>query len=368
MLLAGCQTGGWPADAPLAAAPGRQATAALPDTIPPWALADLLVAPDGEPAGEDATAVAEAAAVDRAERPAAVAADSETDDDATAQAEDDGPTGLEAQVEALQGPQVQPAVAARPLDLPDGQRWRGYATRLLAQGRTAMALRAFERAIAEQDADPVLLAGAGIAAMGEGQDALAERYLSAALLASPQDPAINLAKGRLLMRQGRLEPARDHFRTAFLVTSGQNELVVASLEEVDRRIAARRALYLPDLDREAAVNLSTLRTGRSSYRLSSPATGAADRAEGVLEVAAPPDAAERDTLLGEQPAAAGSAGPDEGDADEAQVSATAPAEPSRDGTVGAEDAIATETDTGSAIAAAAAKDDNDDEGNATAAP
>lgn len=262
-----------------------------PVTMPPWAARDLEAA---LAAGVDEPVVLVAA-----ETPPE---DAEPDE---AEAEDPAPIdGIEAQARAIREARVISSIDATPLAPREGQSWSDFATRLLAEGRTGLAVRAYERAIAREGSAPFLLAGAGIAAMGEGSDAVAERYLRAALSEAPEDPAINIALGRLLMRQGRLESARNHFRTAFLVSSGQNELAVASLEDVDRRIAARRALFLPTTDREQAVTLTTIRTGPSTFLLDAPATNAEARAEDLATAAAPPDALLPDASLSEDEDAA----------------------------------------------------------------
>lgn len=149
------------------------------------------------------------------------------------------------------------------LQLAKGQSWYTLGMQLLAAREPAQAERAFNRSLAIEGMTARSLTGLGIAAAQLGQLSRALIHLENARNLSPEDVAVHINLGVVLYDLGKYHDARQAFQTAFLLSSGSNEVAATYLRKTEAAImlADERSRTDP------AVSHRLQRLGASEYRL-----------------------------------------------------------------------------------------------------
>ena len=122
--------------------------------------------------------------------------------------------------------------------------------RLMAAGEPELALRAYQRAVAERGLDVDTLSALGSANLALGRLGQAERFLRRATTEAPDFPPAWNNLGVLLMERGEYAEAVEVFRRAFATDSGNSEEIRANLAGAlakrDGSLTDKVNLVLPD--------------------------------------------------------------------------------------------------------------------------
>lgn len=178
---------------------------------------------------------------------------------------------------------------------------------LLATGEYDLAYRTFIQHLRTGDRPAAAFSGAALALEAQGLLYQSQDLFERARDLAPGSATVHNNLGVVYYKLGEYELARQSFRTAFAVSSGQNGMAAHNMAAAERAIEARRVAADP------AITMALTRTGRGAYELSaiegagpvgetiytpSPLEGLPAPVETVtLAVAAPePDAPEQDRL------------------------------------------------------------------------
>jgi Tfp pilus assembly protein PilF len=135
--------------------------------------------------------------------------------------------------------------------------------RLLAAHEPALAMDAFDTSITAEGASFDAFTGGGIAAYRQGLLTLARRYFEEASRLAPESVVGQANLGVVLFELKEYYPARNAFRTAVALSSGENELALNDLNRVEAVIAEIEQGPAPN----AALSREVVRLGSSEFRL-----------------------------------------------------------------------------------------------------
>jgi Flp pilus assembly protein TadD len=133
-----------------------------------------------------------------------------------------------------------------------------------------LAYDAFMASIRVEGLTAEALTGAGIASEKQGLLTEARRHFDRALALDPESLAANNNLGVVLFRLREYYPAREAFRAAFALSSGQNEIAERNLNRVEEVVAQIEAAEKSD----PAVSYRVVRLGTNEFRIT-PAPDAA---------------------------------------------------------------------------------------------
>ncbi|MBK0400778.1 tetratricopeptide repeat protein [Limibaculum sp. M0105] len=149
------------------------------------------------------------------------------------------------------------------LQVSSGQSWYMLGVQLLATREPAQAERAFNRSLALEGLNARTLTGLGIATSQMGQMSRALMHLENARDLAPEDATVHTNLGVVLYDLGRYHEAKQAFQTAFILSSGSNEVAALYLAKAETAIAIADQESQPD----PAVSHRLQRLGASEYRL-----------------------------------------------------------------------------------------------------
>ncbi len=154
------------------------------------------------------------------------------------------------------GPFAQP-----PIEATDADTLIAEGTTLLRAGDHERAYRHFIRALGTGDRQAEALTGAGLALEAQGLLTAARDFFIRARIMAPGSATAHNNLGVVLYRLGDYSGARQAFRTAFAVSSGQSGVAAANLRLAEAAIDRR--MPRPD----AGATHRVQRVGSSEYRL-----------------------------------------------------------------------------------------------------
>lgn len=172
----------------------------------------------------------------------------------------------------LESPPASPAVAAQG---PGAGGYLALGKRLLTIDEPELAYDAFLASIRTEGLTAEALTGAGIASEKQGLLTEARRFFERALTLDPESLAANNNLGVVLFRLREYYPAREAFRAAFALSSGQNEIAVRNLNRVEEVVAQIEEAETSD----PAVSYRVVRLGTSEFRITPPPEGTAELIE-----------------------------------------------------------------------------------------
>jgi len=135
--------------------------------------------------------------------------------------------------------------------------------RLLASDEPELAYDAFLASIRTEGLTAEALTGAGIASEKQGLLTEARRYFERALTLDPESLAANNNLGVVLFRLKEYYPARDAFRAAFALSSGQNDIAERNLNRVEEVVAQIEEAEKSD----PAASYRVVRLGTREFRI-----------------------------------------------------------------------------------------------------
>lgn len=159
-----------------------------------------------------------------------------------------------------------------PLPAQPGITYLSLGKRFLAAHQPDMAMKAFHASINAEGMSAEALSGAGIAAEQQGLMTLSRRYLEQAVRFAPDSVIARNNLGLVLYRLKEYYPARDEFRTAFALSSGESEIAARYLN----RLEAVITLIETDPGADISVSHEVVRLGSSEFQLIEAAPRQAD--------------------------------------------------------------------------------------------
>ena len=118
------------------------------------------------------------------------------------------------------------------------QTYLALGARLIAAREPELAMKAFQTSMVVEGISAQAMTGAGIAAQQQGLLHEARRYLEQASLLAPDSPTVHSNLGVVLLQLTEYHAARDEFRLAFALSSGEDELSARNLNRTQEIIAA----------------------------------------------------------------------------------------------------------------------------------
>ncbi len=134
---------------------------------------------------------------------------------------------------------------------------------LLAAREPDLAMKAFLRAIASDGLSVEAVTGAGIAARQQGLLKESRSFLEQAVRLAADSPSAHYNLGVVLFQLNEYHAARDAFRTAFALSSGESELAATNLNRTEEIVALLE--QNPELD--PTISHDVVRLGGGQFRL-----------------------------------------------------------------------------------------------------
>jgi Flp pilus assembly protein TadD len=160
----------------------------------------------------------------------------------------------------LESRPTNPAVAAQ---APGNGGYLALGKRYLSIDEPELAYDAFVASMRTEGLTAEALTGAGIASEKQGLLTEARRFFDRALTLDPESLAANNNLGVVLFRLKEYYPAREAFRAAFALSSGQNEIAERNLNRVEVVVAQIEEAEKSD----PAVSYRVVRLGTSEFRI-----------------------------------------------------------------------------------------------------
>jgi len=134
---------------------------------------------------------------------------------------------------------------------------------LLAAREPDLAMKAFLRSMVADGLSVEATTGAGIAARQQGLLRESRSFLEQAVRLNPDTPSTHYNLGVVLFQLNEYHAARDAFRTAFALSSGESELAAMNLNRAEEIVALLE--QNPELD--PTISHDVVRLGGGQFRL-----------------------------------------------------------------------------------------------------